>query len=113
MILTADSIQIRSAPQPTSTTAADTAAPASVIAPSQATPSQQLRQLLDAHNRYRAKHSAGPLTWSADVASTAESFVARCDFQYDDPASTNLGQNLFLTTSKDVTAAVDAATRYW
>ena len=55
-----------------------------------------LAQILDAHNRYRARHCAPPLEWSAEIARGAQAWVdelvARgCAFAH---SGTRLGENL-------------------
>ena len=52
---------------------------------------------LDAHNGYRAKHCVPPLMWSVQLASSAQQWANRCDFNHDD--QTPHGENLFWGTS--------------
>src|SRR5260221_13706268 len=37
---------------------------------------------LDAHNTVRAKHGASPLEWSDELASKAQQWAARCQFEH-------------------------------
>ena len=40
------------------------------------------QSVLDSHNKYRALHSAPPLTWSSDLASYALSHASGCVFDH-------------------------------
>lgn len=67
------------------------------------------RELLDAHNRFRAHHCARPLVWSADLARTASDWAAalrddNCAFQH---SQTAYGENLAAGTSLSGAAAVE------
>jgi uncharacterized protein YkwD len=62
------------------------------------------RILLDAHNAYRAKHCAPPLTWSTDIAAAAQRWANRCVFDHD--RSNELGENLAWGTRLSVREAV-------
>ena len=48
--------------------------------------------LLDAHNAYRARHCVPPLTWSPEVAATAQVWANRCVFDHD--YHSDFGENL-------------------
>jgi uncharacterized protein YkwD len=48
--------------------------------------------LLDSHNAYRARHCTPPLTWSAEVAASAQQWANRCVFDHD--PNSDLGENL-------------------
>ena len=37
---------------------------------------------LNAHNSFRAKHGAAPLTWNATLANAAQSWVDKCVFKH-------------------------------
>lgn len=57
--------------------------------------------LLDAHNRYRARHCAAPLTWSPKLAAAAEAWATSlakrgCKFEHSNGAT---GENLAAGTS--------------
>ena len=56
-----------------------------------------MQAVLDAHNAYRAKHCVPPLTWSVQLASSAQQWANRCDFNHDDHSPH--GENLFWGTS--------------
>lgn len=79
-------------------------------APDETAPADALaRELLEAHNRYRAHHCARPLVWSADLARTASDWAAalrddNCAFQH---SQTAYGENLAAGTSLSGAAAVE------
>jgi uncharacterized protein YkwD len=52
-----------------------------------------MQTALDAHNSYRAKHCVPALTWSAQLAASAQKWATRCDFNHDENSSD--GENLF------------------
>ena len=56
-----------------------------------------MQAALDAHNGYRAKHCVPPLMWSVQLASSAQQWANRCDFNHD--GQTPHGENLFWGTS--------------
>ena len=58
---------------------------------------QPCKTILDAHNSYRAKHCVPSLTWSGDLAASAQQWASRCDFNHDDRSP--LGENLFWGTA--------------
>jgi uncharacterized protein YkwD len=60
--------------------------------------------LLDAHNAYRAKHCTPPLTWSAEIAATAQLWANRCVFDHD--RNNELGENLAWGTRLSASEAV-------
>ena len=43
------------------------------------------KEVLDAHNAYRAKHWVPALTWSTALAASAKQWANRCQFDHDDP----------------------------
>jgi uncharacterized protein YkwD len=58
----------------------------------------QMQSILEAHNSYRAKHCVPPLTWSTELAASAQMWANRCDFNHDyQPPH---GENLFLGTAR-------------
>ncbi|KAG7085346.1 hypothetical protein E1B28_002912 [Marasmius oreades] len=50
--------------------------------------------VLNAHNSFRAKHSAAPLKWSNTLAAAAQKWVNRCQFQHSGGAVGPYGENL-------------------
>src|SRR5687767_6292897 len=56
-----------------------------------------MQAVLDAHNVYRAKRCVPALTWSAQLAASAQQWANRCDFDHDE-ASPH-GENLFWGTA--------------
>jgi uncharacterized protein YkwD len=48
--------------------------------------------LLNAHNAYRARHCTPPLSWSNEVAATAQVWANRCVFDHDH--NSEFGENL-------------------
>jgi uncharacterized protein YkwD len=61
--------------------------------------------LLDSHNSYRAKHCAPALTWSAQIAATAQTWANGCKFVHDQ--NDDYGENLAMGTSLTAQQAVD------
>jgi uncharacterized protein YkwD len=64
--------------------------------PAVAGPSAEMKQLVEAHNRYRAEHCAPPLTWSADIARVAQGWAdelnrRNCAFEH---SRSKYGENL-------------------
>jgi uncharacterized protein YkwD len=57
-----------------------------------------MQTLLDAHNAVRARHCTPPLTWSPEVAASAQRWASRCVFDHD-PNNNDLGENLAWGTS--------------
>ncbi|GAA5920136.1 hypothetical protein JCM6882_007032 [Rhodosporidiobolus microsporus] len=49
---------------------------------------------LDAHNTLRKKHSAPDLTWSTDLANSAQAWASKCVFKHGGGAALNSGENL-------------------
>jgi uncharacterized protein YkwD len=60
--------------------------------------------LLDAHNADRARHCTPPLTWSAEVAASAQVWANRCVFDHD--YHSGLGENLAWGTRLSAQQAV-------
>jgi uncharacterized protein YkwD len=65
----------------------------------------EAQTLLDAHNFYRARHCAPPLTWSPEVAATAQRWANRCVFDHD--RGSGLGENLAWGTQLSAREAVE------
>jgi hypothetical protein len=55
-----------------------------------------MQAVLDAHNAYRAKHCVPALTWSTELAASAQRWANRCQFDRDD--QNPHGENLFWGT---------------
>ena len=73
----------------------------------------EAQQLVDAHNRYRAKHCAKPLTWSPKLAQVAQQWANAlrdkgCAFGH---SGGDLGENLAAGTSGTLDA--DEVVRMW
>jgi uncharacterized protein YkwD len=49
------------------------------------------REILDAHNAYRAKHCAPALEWDDKLEATAQDWADRCEFEH---SRTKYGENL-------------------
>ena len=64
----------------------------------------EAQTLLDAHNAYRARHCTPPLTWSTEVAATAQAWANRCVFDHD--YNSGLGENLAWGTELSARQAV-------
>jgi uncharacterized protein YkwD len=70
---------------------------------------QDMRGILAAHNKVRARHCAPPLVWSAEVAKVAQGWANQlrdsgCSFEH---SKTKYGENLAAGTSLTQQAAVD------
>jgi len=50
--------------------------------------------VLKAHNDYRAKHGANPLTWDAKLHTAAQAWTDRCVYEHGGGKSTNSGENI-------------------
>lgn len=61
------------------------------------------KSLLDFHNSKRALHSAGPLTWSPQLAVQSQSHVNQCQFVHS--GTVGCGENMAETSSMSVSAA--------
>lgn len=78
-------------------TTSSVVAPAPVETSTPATPadnglSKFAQTVLNEHNRYRALHSANPLTWSAELAANAASHAAKCVWKHSKTAGQ--GENI-------------------
>jgi uncharacterized protein YkwD len=60
---------------------------------SAAEPPQGKKTILDAHNAYRTKHCVPALTWSSELAASAQIWANRCKFDHDHDSPH--GENLF------------------
>jgi uncharacterized protein YkwD len=70
----------------------------SLAAPAHSDPLPPAMQaILDAHNAYRAKHCVPALTWSAQLAASAQQWANRCDFNHDEGSPH--GETLFWGTA--------------
>jgi uncharacterized protein YkwD len=49
------------------------------------------KEILDRHNSYRARHQAGPLSWSDSLARGAQDWANGCNRQH---SQTSDGENL-------------------
>jgi pathogenesis-related protein 1 len=56
-----------------------------------------MQVVLTAHNAYRAKHCVPALTWSTELAASAQQWANRCQFDHDD--QNPHGENLFWGTA--------------
>ncbi|MGE0382174.1 MAG: CAP family protein, partial [Hyphomicrobium sp.] len=62
--------------------------------------------LLAPHNDFRARHGAPPLTWSAVLAASAQTWANQCKLNHD-PNNAGFGENIaWGTTSAAVTVAM-------
>jgi uncharacterized protein YkwD len=64
----------------------------------------EAQSLLDAHNADRARHCTPPLSWSAEIAATAQVWANRCVFAHD--YNSGLGENLAWGTQLSARDAV-------
>lgn len=95
-------------PQPQPTAEPERPAPAPAPDAEAALPAHA-RAILEAHNRVRAQHCARPLTWSDDLARTAQDWATSlrdngCGFEHSDTA---YGENLAAGTDLSPENAVE------
>jgi uncharacterized protein YkwD len=64
----------------------------------------EAQSLLDAHNADRARHCTPPLTWSPEIAATAQRWAERCVFDHD--YKSDFGENLAWGTRLSAQEAV-------
>jgi len=64
---------------------------------------------VDGHNSIRAQHGASPLSWSDDLASSAQSWAEGCQFRHSDGAVGPFGENLAAGTGSFTAAAAVSA----
>jgi uncharacterized protein YkwD len=72
-------------PEPTSTPASSSSQPASPSpssSSSSSTSSSDIDAYLNGHNTFRSTHGASPLTWSDELASTAQAWASGCKFEH-------------------------------
>ena len=69
-----------------------------------------MRDLVAEHNRIRSIYQAKPLSWDTKLATSAQSWAARCKFDHD--YKTNYGENL-MWGSSNITRALYDAPRLW
>lgn len=67
----------------------------------------EAQTLLDTHNAYRAKHCVPPLTWSPEIAATAQVWANRCVFDHD--YKSDYGENLAWGTELSAREAVQVS----
>jgi cysteine-rich secretory family protein len=76
--------------------------------------------MLQAHNGYRAAHGTPPLTWSRELAKSAQDWANKCTPDPQDPgrfahspeAFNRYGENMYWTTSSTDTGATNAV-NWW
>lgn len=68
--------------------------PAPAPAPQSGGGNDFVGQSLAAHNNARARHGAGPLSWSDDLAGKAQEWANRCVFEHSGGKLGKLGENL-------------------
>ncbi|MEO8401396.1 MAG: CAP domain-containing protein [Gammaproteobacteria bacterium] len=62
-----------------------------ISATSQAMTSQDAHEVLNAHNKFRAQHSAPNLVWDTKLADYAERYASKCKFQH---SHSGYGENI-------------------
>lgn len=97
-----------------STATATATSSASASSSSSSASSSDIDAWLTAHNTVRQQHGANNLTWSADVASTAQAYADQCNFEH---SGTSYGENLAEASGDpDIASAVqlwaDEASEY-
>ena len=64
--------------------------------------SEFAREILDAHNCYRAAHGVPPLAWSEDIAAYAQAWIDEHGYEHSDSYASPLGplgENLYMGTA--------------
>ena len=56
-----------------------------------------IQAYLTGHNSIRAEHGAADLTWSDDLASKAQQWANKCEFQHSDGSLGPYGGRIFVT----------------
>ena len=67
---------------------------------------------LAAHNRYRAKHGAAPLTWDKKLEDEAYRYATKCNFSHDKNRN-GAGENLFVSGDTNEDKQHEAAANSW
>lgn len=103
---TSEAPQSYDEPKPTSSEAAPSSAPASSA--SDAKPSDYISRALHHHNIHRANHSAPAVTWSDELAETAQNIANSCRYEHDTKTgpSSDYGQNIAAGVKADNISAV-------
>jgi uncharacterized protein YkwD len=71
------------------------------------TPAEQ-QALLSLHNSYRARHCAPPLTWSAELAASAQQWASKCLITHGPRPRNQVGENLAWGYQRTAGNAVEA-----
>ncbi|KAM0713984.1 hypothetical protein Q7P37_010948 [Cladosporium fusiforme] len=94
-------------PEPTSTKAKSSSAPASTGSSSGAKPSGYQGHVVHHHNIHRANHSAPDLKWSDSLAATAQKIGESCNYAHDtEMDGGGYGQNIAAGVKADNVSAV-------
>lgn len=72
------------------------------------------REALESHNRYRAQHGAGPLTWSSSMAREAENWARRLALEGRlKHADCKDGENIYMCFGKEEVGGEDAVDSWY
>lgn len=93
-------------PTPSSPSPSPSPTPASDISTGTGTNSTIQDDAVQAHNAAREKYSASDVTWSDDVATSAQTWANGCVFEHGEHV--NLGQNLYAATFSSGNIMADA-----
>jgi uncharacterized protein YkwD len=75
-------------------------------------PPPEFVALLDAHNAYRAKHQAPPLSWDTALAAVAEAWARQCKWSHSEGG--DYGENLYARAPANATSVIgQRATDSW
>lgn len=77
--------------EPTSTKEPEASSTPSPTSGSGSGNDSEIEEYLTGHNDFRAKHGADPLTWSTELASTAQAWADKCVFEH---SGGEFGENL-------------------
>lgn len=101
---TETAIESQSLVEAESTASATATSSASASSSSSSASSSDIDAWLTAHNTVRQDHGANNLTWSDEVASTAQAYADQCNFEH---SGTSYGENLAEASGDpDIAAAV-------
>jgi hypothetical protein len=64
--------------------------------------------LLSLHNNYRGRHCVPPLTWSAELAASAQQWASNCSIAHGPRPKNKVGENLAWGYQRTAQSVVDA-----
>jgi uncharacterized protein YkwD len=73
----------------------------------QSVTADERKTIVDMHNTYRAKHCVPPLTWSAELAASAQKWADNCWIGHDSKRG-HIGENIAWGGERTAASAVEA-----